>query len=200
MMITTFPPEASRDLARAIVTGALSQTAAPTARRARVLDLGGWHDRTWRHELSELVRQHQVTAVGLRTEAHERILPDGEWTTIVDQVTTLAGLADKDWVAVRTNPRTVTLLTSDADGPLPLHQVREFGKRASVRALVAGRARRVDTAQATARTHPPAAAPARGLAQLSFTAPPAPAGPDPQPATPTSQESVRPVMRRPHSR
>jgi hypothetical protein len=211
VLVNTYDARSSRRLAASIVAGAGSPlgSGGPPA-GARVIEAGGgWHLSTWRENLRRLVDRSAVTALALRTSPRERQLPDTDWAQITRTMANEIGLAERPWAAVRTNPTTVALLTGSANGPLPIEAARELARSltTSYRLRAAAQLapdRPVDdgTEQGLVDDQVDQATPSpRGLAQLSFAAPPSAAsdsaaGAAPQPATAPGQQPTN----RPHSR
>lgn len=182
MLINTYSPRSSRLLAASIVAGTSSPLRSGSSTDARILDVGGWHLSTWREDLRKVTSRGRVTALAVRTLPNERRLPDQEWAQIMGRLANRVGFVNRPWVAVRTSATTVALLTDSSRGPLPVAAARSYVRRVGTRNLVhddaqpasSGPADRptpvlgegesaVDRAQVTLP---------RGIARLSFVAPP----------------------------
>lgn len=207
MLVSGYDSQSSRQLATSITVGATGRTG-PRAHLAgtRVVDVGGgWHPGTWREDLRRLADRARVTALALRTEPHERQMSDYDWSQIVRGMADGLGLADRPWVAVRTTPTTLTLLADAANGPLRADTARAYARTSAVTSRLApGHPRSAPAASApgagTAETANTGSLP-RGVAQLSFAAPPtaAPAAAGSPSVQPRDVSSHR-AAARPHSR
>ncbi|MGI5213873.1 hypothetical protein [Plantactinospora sp. CA-290183] len=210
MLVTAYDSQSSRPLATSITVGAAGRTG-PRAHLidTRVVDVGGgWHPGTWREDLRRLADRARVTALALRTQPNERQLSDYDWSQIMRGMTNYLGLADRPWVAVRTNPTTLTLLSDAANGPLNTDAARAYARTSAVTSRLApAHPRPASAAPASAssadtvETAKPTSLP-RDIAELSFAAPPtAAAGTAAAPTT--FQPSRAPIHRtaaRPHGR
>ncbi|MFK3984486.1 hypothetical protein ACI2K4_29445 [Micromonospora sp. NPDC050397] len=209
MLVNTYDPQSSRRLAASIAVGAAGR-AVPTAQSGstQVVDVGGgWHPNNWREDVRRLANRGRVTALALRTEPSERYLSNYDWSRITRGMVDHLGLADRPWVAVRTSPNTLTLLTDAANGPLQTDSARAFVRTAAGPRPTVGEAQLAGEPGATApgadtAQNAKAPAPPRSLAQLSFAAPPT-ATSGATAATPALQPSAVPMHQtasRPHAR
>ena len=208
MLVNTYDARSSRRLAASIVAGAGSPLGAggPPA-GARVIEAGGgWHRSTWRENLRRLVDRGAVTALALRTSPVERQLPDTDWAQITRAIANEIGLAERPWAAIRTNSTTVALLTGSANGPLPVEAARELARSLTIRYRLRAAAQLAPHGPAngsaeSGHVDDQATPSPRGLAQLSFAAPPSVTSDSAtelarQPATAPLQQPTN----RPHSR
>ena len=139
VLVTSYDQQSARGLAAAVVTGAAGPARAGQRSGAELTGVrvvaagGGWSPSTWRDELRSLANRGRAAALGLRTELHERQLPDQDWAQITQDLADGLGLRSRPWVAVRIGPTSVVLVTDTAGGPLDVVAGREFARAASSR-------------------------------------------------------------------
>ncbi|NIL40680.1 hypothetical protein HCB17_05460 [Salinispora arenicola] len=210
MLVSAYDSQSSRQIAGSITVRAVGRAAHRShLADTRVIDVGGgWHAGTWRADLRRLADRTRVTALALRTQPGERQLSDHDWSEIVRGIADRIGLADRPWVAVRTNPTTLTLLTDATNGPLHTEAARAYARTPAVTSRTTPTHPRPASATPTAAADPSIAgtanpeAPPNGVAQLSFAAPPT-AAPGAAASSPAHQPAGAPIhgaVARPHTR
>ena len=112
MLIVTYPKEAARELAAAVVTRAGVHPGRVGPRdRVHILQIGGgWRTTTWREDLRAYVDRGTVSAIGARTVPGEPPLTVHQWAEFAGDVAARAGRSQWRWIAVLTTPNTMLLL------------------------------------------------------------------------------------------
>jgi hypothetical protein len=127
MLVNLYDKQSARLLAMATVANAIGPRARSTSSRARVIDIGGgWNTRSWRDSLRRLTDRGTVTALAARTQPNQRHLTDAEWEQVARRLARHAGLGQRPWLAVRTSPTTVAVLTDSTAGPPRMEDARRF--------------------------------------------------------------------------
>jgi hypothetical protein len=134
MLVNLYDDRSARLLAMATVTNATGPRSQSAGSRARIIDVGGgWNTRSWRDSLRRLADRGTVTALAVRTRPLQRQLTDAEWEQVARRLARHAGLGQRPWLAVRTSPTTVAVLTDSTAGPPKIEDARRF-----IRSVVAG--------------------------------------------------------------
>lgn len=126
MLVNLYDNRSARLLAQAAVANATGPRSRSSS-RARVIDVGGgWNLRSWRSSLRLLADRGTVTALAVRTLPSQRHLTDAEWEQIARRLARQAGLGKRPWLAVRTSPTTVAVISDSTGGPPKIDAARNF--------------------------------------------------------------------------